>query len=195
MPKTKYNRSQIKNNKVIDYVFPTIFIVLGVIFGFILSISTFDSFVTREEDIIDVKETIISIWDNGLNVECENLDIHAEKVNIESLSTKSLAAPENKDIGFSFKVNNLFVERVGTSIFVSQSSGINRFKFDFSKGELEIENKPNYIVGFVWIGLSFCMGFFISMVCLFVIAFFMDAYSIFIKKERKTFDFIDYLCS
>lgn len=174
----------------LELIFIIIFVISVCISSCVIMKIVNDYSYTTSSEIEEIDDVIVSIWQKGLTVECEDLRFNGGVINLADLSTKSLNVPENQDVSFCFSLNGLNLKKVKDSIFVYKQMGVNEFEFDFSDNSLEIKLHTNFIVVFLIFIVSFILSYILCVFMIFLISLAIDAYC-YIKKDRKEFVLVE----
>ena len=108
--------------------------LLGVIIGCCIAILYIDTNI-KEEDIVNIKEKVCFVWENGLQIESDRFSLlgNNENINLYNLTNKQLNSPENAEVEFHFSINEFWITRKGNIFSVNDALNVKNIDFIFEE--------------------------------------------------------------
>lgn len=148
-----------KDEKVDKILKPLLIIicVLGIVLGICLGIHLIDTNLPSEEVEL-IKEHIVHMWENGVQLECNGFTLKNtdKNINLYNLVNKPLSSPENADVEFWFNMNDFAILRKENKFMASDFWSIKNIEFTFEGGSLTTNAYVSNVL-VVILYITFCL--------------------------------------
>lgn len=166
----KFNPISYTSNLRIDKfikVLSRISFLLGVIIGCCIAVLYIDTNI-KEDDVVNIKEKVCFIWENGLQIESDRFSFlgNNENINLYNLTNKPLNSPENEEVEFRFSINEYWITRKGNTFSVNDILKVKNIDFIFEEESVITNVYVDYVTAVIY---SIFACFFAGVILLFVV--------------------------